>query len=74
MKSRILLGTSDKGFQVRVVVEARDDQVHVIGHEAVRTKDVPPLTCGAQELRQDEFDVLRIDEHRAPVFVQNVNE
>jgi len=68
METRVLLRPGDEGFQVRVVAETRDYQVHVIGHEAVRSKNVPLFVRSAHELRQDEFDRLRIDEYRAPVI------
>src|SRR4051812_27554357 len=45
-----LLGDADKSAEVRAVAGSLDDEMHMIGHEAVR-KDVKPLiVCRTPEL------------------------
>src|SRR5262245_9029632 len=39
-----------------------DEQMHVVGHEAVRSQRKPFLPCGSRDLRSRDIDSMRIDE------------
>jgi hypothetical protein len=45
-----------------------DDQVNVIGHEAVRKNRERAVGCGAQNVRQAERNRLALGEHGPPLI------
>jgi hypothetical protein len=54
--ARVLLRGPDERLAVRIAVDAANQQMNVIGHEAVRGEFEPILACSTQNLRPHEID------------------
>jgi hypothetical protein len=66
VKPGVLFRSSDEQTTVRVVCEAFDEHVNVIGHEAVRDNCEPQIGRGSQDLREGGINALTRDERTPP--------
>ena len=67
VKPRVLLGARDEHPTIGVLSLAFDEQVNMIGHEAVRNNFDAPLDSGASDLRTNKIDSIGFDEQAIAV-------